>query len=871
MRYLAKLKDPELLEPLLPSVRSNLDHRNTYVRRNALTALGSIYAFAPHLIPDAVDLTVALLAAEGDPSVKRNAFRLLSDHAADRAIEWLEGQLDSMGGFPDILQLAIVQFIRKLCKQQPEQRRRFLRPLWSLLQSSSLAVQFESAATLVSLTSASTTINAAASTFIQLLCKHSDNNVKMIVLDKLEAIKAKHPKVMEELVLDILRGLSSPDMDIRRKILAIALDLVTPRNIEQVILVLKKEIVRTHSGEGMEKPGRHRQMLIQAIHQCAVRFSSVASNVIHVLVEFLGDKNVSTALEVILFVREVVETYPDLREPIIRKVLSCFSQIQSPEVFRYSLWIVGEYATSAQDIATAVSTIKQVLGSDPFVDASTTSSSSSSSEENSSSNNANDPNKGAASKVPSVTAAAGASGPKARTPSTLADGTYAQQSAYQQSGSSSGSSEGSARVPAHKKTHPLRALTTENGGDFYLASVLCVALTKLAIRAKRFESIPVRARNQMTTEIMLTLTSLLRYAELVGGLRAENDCYDRMVVCLQVLLYPARQLEQYFLSDCHSSFVRLLASQQHRNKIEQEKQPKQISVQADDLIPLRQLRPKNDMGLGELTDPYDEVADLAKALGLDDKRSSDADFRLNRVFQLTGYSDPIYAEAFVNVHQYDIVLDVLVVNQTSDTLQNVSLELATLGDLKLCERPQSYTIGPRNSTTIRASIKVSSTETGVIFGNIVYDVAGTSSGDKNCVVLADIHIDIMDYIQPATCSEIVFQKMWASFEWENKVSVNTSISNVKHFLDHIVRTTNMRCLTPTSAMAGECGFLAANLYARSIFGEDALANIGIEKQDNGRIVGHIRIRSKTQGIALSLGERITLKQRTNEDQNPKYL
>ena len=37
-------------------------------------------------------------------------------------------------------------------------------------------------------------------------------------------------------------------------------------------------------------------------------------------------------------------------------------------------------------------------------------------------------------------------------------------------------------------------------------------------------------------------------------------------------------------------------------------------------------------------------------------------------------------EAYVHINQYDIVLDVLVVNQTGDTLQGLSLELATLGD-----------------------------------------------------------------------------------------------------------------------------------------------------------------------------------------------
>lgn len=46
----------------------------------------------------------------------------------------------------------------------------------------------------------------------------------------------------------------------------------------------------------------------------------------------------------------------------------------------------------------------------------------------------------------------------------------------------------------------------------------------------------------------------------------------------------------------------------------------------------------------------------------------------------------MYAEAYVHVNQYDIVLDVLVVNQTSDTLQNCTLELATLGELLLHEQ-----------------------------------------------------------------------------------------------------------------------------------------------------------------------------------------
>lgn len=77
----------------------------------------------------------------------------------------------------------------------------------------------------------------------------------------------------------------------------------------------------------------------------------------------------------------------------------------------------------------------------------------------------------------------------------------------------------------------------------------------------------------------------------------------------------------------------------------------------------------------------------------------------------------------------------------------------------------------------------------------VYDISGAGS-DRNCVVLNDIHIDIMDYIVPASCDDTEFRQMWAEFEWENKVAVNTNVSDLAEFLQHVIKITNMRCLTP---------------------------------------------------------------------------
>ncbi len=55
--------------------------------------------------------------------------------------------------------------------------------------------------------------------------------MKLIVLDRLVAMRESpaHEKVLQELVMDILRVLAAPDLEVRRKTLSLAMDLVTSR------------------------------------------------------------------------------------------------------------------------------------------------------------------------------------------------------------------------------------------------------------------------------------------------------------------------------------------------------------------------------------------------------------------------------------------------------------------------------------------------------------------------------------------------------------------------------------------------------------------------------------------------------------------
>ncbi|KAF8102623.1 hypothetical protein N665_0198s0317 [Sinapis alba] len=829
LRFLSRLRETEVMEPLIPSVLQNLEHRHPFVRRNAILAVMSIYKLpqGDQLLVDAPETIEKHLSNEQDPSAKRNAFLMLFNCDQDRAVNYLLSNVDRVSDWNELLQMVVLELIRKVCRSKPSEKGKYIKIIIALLNAPSSAVTYECAQTLVSLSSAPTAVRAAANTYCQLLLSQSDNNVKLIVLDRLNELKATHKEIMVEMIMDVLRALSSPNLDIQRKTLDIVLELITHRNVNEVVQTLKKEVVKTQSGE-LEKNGDYRQMLVQAIHACAVKFPEVAGAVVHLLMDFLGDTNVASALDVAVFVREIIESNPKLRVSIITRLLDTFYQIRAAKVFPFALWIVGEYCLSLSEVESGITTIKQCLGEMPFFSVS---------EELESNDSSNKTQQNTAAIVSS------------RRPAILADGTYATQSAASETVFSP-----STVAQGSLASGNLRSLILT--GDFFLGAVVACTLTKLVLRLEEVQSSKTEI-NKAKTQALLIMVSMLQLGQShVVPHSIDPDSYERIVLCIKLICHTSDEMKKIWLESCRQSFVKMLSEQQLR-ELEELKAKAQISnAQPDDLIDFFHLKSRKGMSLLELEDQVQD--DLKRATGEFTKDESDAN-KLNRILQLTGFSDPVYAEAYVTVHHYDIVLDVTVINRTRETLQNLCLELATMGDLKLVERPQNYTLAPESKKKIKANIKVSSTETGVIFGNIVYETSNVM--ERNVVVLNDIHIDIMDYISPAVCSDSAFRSMWAEFEWENKVAVNTMIQDEKEFLDHIIKSTNMKCLTPTSVLEGECGFLSANLYAKSVFGEDALVNVSIEKQTDEKLSGYIRIRSKTQGIALSLGDKITLKQK----------
>ena len=358
----------------------------------------------------------------------------------------------------------------------------------------------------------------------------------MIVLDRLLEIKKRHHKVLQDLMLEITRTLSAPNLDIKQKTLDIALDLVSPKNIEQLILVLKKEISKTQSNEE-ETAIEYRQMLINAIHKCAIKYPEIAPNVTNLLIEFIGDSNSKTASDVAYFLRDVMQKYPSLREQLLNKLIDSFSYISSSSVFRVVIWILGEYSDSPKQIEASLSVLFHHLGETPFAIQPPPSS------DNPSSSNPS------SSPTPSSSNSLSSTPPKSEQMSKqviLQDGTYQTTSALMQQEKKKSEEENNQEYNVSVTSiNKLRDLILK--GHFFLGNLIAQTMTKMVLKSS-FHSLEEIVFNGMRAKVMLYIVSICQFgiSQNIDPLSTNNashlreislDSYNRFSLCLKVFFY----------------------------------------------------------------------------------------------------------------------------------------------------------------------------------------------------------------------------------------------------------------------------------------------------------------------------------------------
>ena len=236
--------------------------------------------------------------------------------------------------------------------EESSQKGRFIKPLQSMLNSDSPSVAFESATTLVTLSSAPSAVKAAANTLLSLLSSQTDNNVKIVILDRLSVIIRHNCRLLEDSVMELLALLRTPSTKIRSSLLELGALLVSDRSIAEVMNFLKGEVVRTAS-DSDELGREYRELLIHSIHSLAVRFPVVADTVILLLLDYL---NSDSGVSILSLVKEMLLHQPALVDSVLAKLFEVFSSLEKEDVILSALWIIAEF-TPIASLPQAIQTI----------------------------------------------------------------------------------------------------------------------------------------------------------------------------------------------------------------------------------------------------------------------------------------------------------------------------------------------------------------------------------------------------------------------------------------------------------------------------------------------------------------------------------
>ena len=430
-------------------------------------------------------------------------------------------------------------------------------------------------------------------------------------------------------------------------------------------------------------------------------------------------------------------------------------------------------------------------------------------------------------------------------------------------------------------------------GKFECSGVLADALCKLMIRLNQCK-IDQNQLVALRTRVLLMLTSILR----LGGSKyvsqpIDRDSAERIALCIQILINDGS--DNIVVSDLEKALT--VESENAFNSIQKKNGSEKNhlvgeEVKIDDSINFKLLfdQKKNKKSVISASISSDEALNLVLNDQINNNNTNDAAKRanLNRVVQLTGFSDAIYAETYVQMSGKEVLLDLLLVNQTEETLQNVSIDLVCAGDLKLMEKPAQLTLPAYSFSACKAIFKVTATNHGQIFGCISY-LTGSSGQESESVILSEIKIDVLEYVKAAHLDETLFRDTWVLLEWENKISIKVQrAGELKSFLEYLLKEGNLTCITPNVFIKDDTegadeklpAFLACNLYAKSIFGkqslrlmkniiyiilsffyvcvdEEILANLCLEINSKTKLItGHLRLRSKTQGLAVAYGDKL---------------
>nr|PVC51903.1 coatamer subunit beta [Theileria orientalis] len=408
LRLISRLNVFGLIQPLIPSIIDNIEHREPYVYRNALLCLTNISDhFGSDLITSSFKSVENFITSSDDVFGTVRAYKLLESCNLDLCIQFIIAIERNLLNLSPVVHLAILCSFDRFSSLNEEVAQMMARILFLLLQfSSDNSVLFYCSNLLLKYPHLNQ-MNVCCKSLIKVLLNESDLNVKIIIIDKLNMIQSssrtanrivrsrgssasqlasKQDNVLENYVNDLLKGLSVSNLVITQKLLNLILKVTTKSNVESILTSLVKSFVKVDLNYASDEVAKYRSLLVKSMFRLTRSHAASVLRVLGDMLVYLTDANEMIAHQVSLLFYSVLSTTAagsgsasassgingtvgitsasslgtgssvpggskvDKRQEVVDKLLDQLVQnlnnIVSKEVLSNCLYVVGEYSSN---------------------------------------------------------------------------------------------------------------------------------------------------------------------------------------------------------------------------------------------------------------------------------------------------------------------------------------------------------------------------------------------------------------------------------------------------------------------------------------------------------------------------------------------
>lgn len=169
----------------------------------------------------------------------------------------------------------------------------------------------------------------------------------------------------------------------------------------------------------------------------------------------------------------------------------------------------------------------------------------------------------------------------------------------------------------------------------------------------------------------------------------------------------------------------------------------------------------------------------------------------------------------METHDTTVVANLVLINRSSRTLQNVTVELLVREDVK-AERPAQFNLAPQQVKSLRFVFRIGTTEESRIFGYLTY--SGSSGNVPHLVPFDSVPICIADNLLPEEVSETFFTKLWNELPWESTHVATLRIGSPYELLAGLTQSLGLSIVRKLTALDRTQDILAANFHGRTKFG-----------------------------------------------------